>query len=84
MQLKNVSNKIFSVFGELRAPTFLNLKKCFSREKSQGHLNYMFFDVIMIKRFHKAADSKFDDAYTRALCLFLLASLLVFSLFYLC
>ena len=37
----------------------------------------------MIKCFHNAADSKFDDAYTHTLCLFLLASLLVFSLFYL-
>ena len=27
----------------------------------------------MIKCFRKAADSKFDDAYTRTLCLFLLA-----------
>ena len=36
----------------------------------------------MIKCFHKAADSKFDDAYTRTLCLFLLAFLLVlFNLF---
>ena len=33
----------------------------------------------MIKCFHKAADSKFDDAYTRTLCSFLSA----FFLFYL-
>ena len=32
----------------------------------------------MIKCFHKTADSKFDDAYTRTLWLFLLAFLLVF------
>ena len=32
----------------------------------------------MIKCFHKAADSKIDDACTRTLCLFLLAFLLVF------
>ena len=37
----------------------------------------------MIKCFHKAADSKFDDAYARTLCLFLLTFLLVFLLFYL-
>ena len=33
----------------------------------------------MIKCFHKAADSKFDDAQTRTLCLFLL----IFFSFYL-
>ena len=36
----------------------------------------------MIKCFHKAADSKFDDAYTRTLCLFLLAFLLVFFIWF--
>ena len=36
-----------------------------------------------MKCFRKAADSKFDDAYARTLCLFSLAFLLVFFLFYL-
>ena len=35
----------------------------------------------MIKCFRKAADSKFNDAYTRTLCLLLLAFLLVFFYF---
>ena len=36
----------------------------------------------MIKCFHMAADSKFDDACTRTLYLFLLAFLLIFFILF--
>ena len=64
MQLKNVSNKIFLVFGGLHVPIFLNLKKCFLRKKVKVTLTFLNGTICF---WHRRIVTDLETYYTMTL-----------------